>query len=146
MNASNLTPGAQLPNANWSVRMLTSTYHHSSNIYSRRVLAGEFQIVNPWLLRDLVDLGLWDDDMKNRIIGHQGSIQNSMPGDRHVIDWPRVDSELSPSVSNIPADLKAIYKVAFFSTFCSTSYIDIDLQTVWEISQKAIIDMVRLLR
>lgn len=48
-----------------------------SNIYSRRVLAGEFQIVNPWLLRDLVDRGLWDDAMKNTIIAHNGSIQNS---------------------------------------------------------------------
>ena len=51
----------------------------NSNIYSRRVLAGEFQIVNPWLLRDLVELGIWNDDMKNRIIAHQGSIQNSTP-------------------------------------------------------------------
>ncbi|ORY82912.1 ribonucleotide reductase [Leucosporidium creatinivorum] len=75
---------------------------YTSNIYSRRVLAGEFQIVNPWLLRDLVDRGLWDDAMKNTIIAHNGSIQN---------------------VSGIPADLKAIYK------------------TVWEISQKTIIDL-----
>ncbi|KAM0789852.1 ribonucleoside reductase large subunit Cdc22 [Microbotryomycetes sp. NB124-2] len=75
---------------------------YTSNIYSRRVLAGEFQIVNPWLLRDLVDRGLWNDNMKNMIIAHNGSIQ-SIPG--------------------IPADLKAIYK------------------TVWEISQKTILDL-----
>ncbi len=75
---------------------------YTSNIYTRRVLAGEFQIVNPWLLRDLVNLGLWNDDMKNTLIAHNGSIQN-VPG--------------------IPADLKAIYK------------------TVWEISQKTIIDL-----
>lgn len=48
-----------------------------SNIYTRRVLAGEFQIVNPWLLRDLVDRGLWDEHMKDTIMAHSGSIQNS---------------------------------------------------------------------
>ena len=75
---------------------------YTSNIYSRRVLAGEFQVVNPWLLRDLVDLGLWSDNMKNRIIADNGSIQN---------------------IPNIPQELKAMYK------------------TVWELSQKTIIDM-----
>lgn len=75
---------------------------YTSNIYSRRVLAGEFQIVNQWLLRDLVEMGLWNEDMKNRIIADNGSIQN---------------------ISNIPADIKALYK------------------TVWEIAQKSIIDM-----
>ncbi|KIL58215.1 hypothetical protein M378DRAFT_181369 [Amanita muscaria Koide BX008] len=44
--------------------------------YTRRVLAGEFQLICPWLLRELVDLGLWDDTMKNIIIAHNGSIQN----------------------------------------------------------------------
>lgn len=75
---------------------------YTSNIYTRRVLAGEFQIVNPWLLRELVDRGLWNDDLKNLIIAHQGSVQH---------------------IPHLPADVKAIYK------------------TVWEISQKAIIDM-----
>lgn len=75
---------------------------YTSNIYSRRVLAGEFQIVNPWLLKDLVDMGLWSDYMKNRIIADNGSIQN---------------------IPNIPADIKALYK------------------TVWELSQKVIIDL-----
>ncbi|CUM53210.1 unnamed protein product [Debaryomyces tyrocola] len=75
---------------------------YTSNIYSRRVLAGEFQIVNPYLLRDLVDLGIWNDDMKNNIISNNGSIQ---------------------TLPNIPDELKALYK------------------TVWEISQKHIIDM-----
>jgi ribonucleoside-diphosphate reductase subunit M1 len=50
---------------------------YTSNIYTRRVLAGEFQIVNPWLLKDLVEMGLWNDQMKNRIIASNGSIQNS---------------------------------------------------------------------
>ena len=75
---------------------------YTSNIYSRRVLAGEFQVVNPWLLKDLVDMGLWSDNMKNRIIADGGSIQN---------------------IPNIPADIKALYK------------------TVWEISQRTIVQM-----
>ena len=65
---------------------------YTSNIYSRRVLAGEFQVVNPWLLKDLVDMGLWSDNMKNRIIADGGSIQN---------------------VPNIPADMKALYKTVW---------------------------------
>lgn len=75
---------------------------YTSNIYSRRVLAGEFQIVNPHMLKDLVDLGLWNDAMKNNIIANNGSIQ---------------------SLPNVPDEIKALYK------------------TVWEISQKHIIDM-----
>jgi len=75
---------------------------YTNNIYMRRVLAGEFQVVNPWLLRELVELGLWNDSMKQKIIAHGGSIQN-IPG--------------------IPDHIKALYK------------------TVWEISQKVIIDM-----
>ena len=75
---------------------------YTSNIYSRRVLSGEFQVVNPWLLKDLVDMGLWSDNMKNRIIADGGSIQN---------------------VPNIPADIKSLYK------------------TVWEISQRTIVQM-----
>ncbi|KAI9095944.1 ribonucleotide reductase [Phlyctochytrium arcticum] len=75
---------------------------YTSNIYTRRVLAGEFQIVNPHLLKDLTELNLWNDNMKNRIIADGGSIQR---------------------ISSIPDDLKAIYK------------------TVWELSQKKIIDM-----
>ncbi|MBC6491428.1 ribonucleoside-diphosphate reductase subunit alpha [Flavihumibacter stibioxidans] len=48
---------------------------YTSNIYSRRVLSGEFVIVNKHLLKDLVGLGLWNNDMKNRIIAANGSIQ-----------------------------------------------------------------------
>ena len=48
--------------------LLTSgTY---SNIYTRRVLTDEFQIVCPWLLKDLVERGLWDDTMHNQIIAN----------------------------------------------------------------------------
>ena len=65
---------------------------YTSNIYSRRVLAGEFQVVNPWLLKDLVDMGLWSDNMKNRIISEGGSIQR---------------------IPNIPDETKALYKTVW---------------------------------
>jgi ribonucleoside-diphosphate reductase subunit M1 len=65
---------------------------YTSNIYQRRVLAGEFQVVNPWLLKDLVDMGLWSDNMKNRIIADNGSIQR---------------------IPNIPDDIKALYKTVW---------------------------------
>lgn len=65
---------------------------YTSNIYQRRVLAGEFQVVNPWLLRDLTELGLWSEAMKNRIIAEDGSIQN---------------------IPSIPADIKALYKTVW---------------------------------
>ncbi|XP_052865534.1 ribonucleoside-diphosphate reductase large subunit isoform X1 [Anopheles cruzii] len=48
---------------------------YTSNIYNRRVLSGEFQVVNHHLLKDLTELDLWDDDMKNKILAHNGSIQ-----------------------------------------------------------------------
>ncbi|VEN57327.1 unnamed protein product [Callosobruchus maculatus] len=65
---------------------------YTTNIYTRRVLAGEFQVVNHHLLKDLTDRGLWDDTMKNQIIANCGSIQN---------------------IPNIPDDLKAIYKTVW---------------------------------
>ena len=49
---------------------------YTSNIYQRRVLSGEFQIVNKHLLRDLTAANLWTDRMKNRIIANNGSVQN----------------------------------------------------------------------
>lgn len=48
---------------------------YTSNIYTRRVLSGEFVVVNKHLLKDLVALGLWDNDMKNKIILANGSVQ-----------------------------------------------------------------------
>ena len=65
---------------------------YTSNIYSRRVLSGEFVIVNKHLLKDLVGLGLWNNDMKNRIIAANGSIQK---------------------INEIPADLKELYKTVW---------------------------------
>ena len=48
----------------------------TSNIYVRRTLAGEFVIINKYLMRELLDLGLWDVEIKNEIIKDRGSIQN----------------------------------------------------------------------
>ncbi len=48
---------------------------YTSNIYSRRVLSGEFQVVNHHLLKDLTNRGLWDETMKQRLIANNGSIQ-----------------------------------------------------------------------
>ena len=73
-----------------------------SNIYTRRVLAGEYMVLNNYLVEDLMISGLWSKDMKNKIIANDGSVQN---------------------IEGIPQILKERYK------------------TVWEMSQKDIIDM-----
>ena len=48
----------------------------TSLIYSRRTLAGEFVIINKYLMKELIELGKWNEDLKNEIIKNQGSIQN----------------------------------------------------------------------
>uniref|UniRef100_A0A8C8JR35 Ribonucleoside-diphosphate reductase n=1 Tax=Oncorhynchus tshawytscha TaxID=74940 RepID=A0A8C8JR35_ONCTS len=65
---------------------------YTSNIYTRRVLSGEFQIVNPHLLKDLTERGLWNEEMKNQLIGQNGSIQG---------------------IAEIPDDLKELYKTVW---------------------------------
>tara|TARA_B110000003_G_scaffold269213_1_gene299890 strand:+ start:11454 stop:13832 length:2379 start_codon:yes stop_codon:yes gene_type:complete len=65
---------------------------YTSNIYTRRVLSGEFVVVNKHLLLDLVQLGLWNDEMKNEIIKANGSIQG---------------------IDSIPDNIKAIYKTVW---------------------------------
>jgi len=65
---------------------------YTSNIYTRRVLSGEFQVVNQHLLKDLVELGIWTDDIKNEIISTNGSIQ---------------------SISSIPDHIKKLYKTVW---------------------------------
>ena len=64
----------------------------TSNMYTRRVLAGEFAVVNKHLVRDLIGLGLWNEEMKDRIIAHNGSVQY---------------------IPEIPADLKELYKTVW---------------------------------
>ena len=65
---------------------------YTSNIYSRRVLSGEFQVVNQHLLRDLTELDIWSEELKNEIISNNGSVQN---------------------ISVIPKDIKALYKTVW---------------------------------
>ncbi|SHN77155.1 ribonucleoside-diphosphate reductase subunit alpha [Chitinophaga sp. CF418] len=65
---------------------------YTSNIYTRRVLSGEFVVVNKHLLKDLVELGLWDNDMKNKIITSNGSIQH---------------------IPEIPTQIKDLYKTVW---------------------------------
>ena len=48
----------------------------TSNIFSRRTLAGEFMLTNKYLMYDLLELGLWNEKMKNSIIANNGSVQN----------------------------------------------------------------------
>jgi ribonucleoside-diphosphate reductase alpha subunit len=48
----------------------------TSNIYSRRTMAGEFVLTNKYLMRELIDMGLWNTDLKNNIIANQGSVQH----------------------------------------------------------------------
>jgi len=75
---------------------------YTSNLYTRRVLSGEFIVVNKHLLNDLIELDLWNDKMKDKIMEQNGSIQN---------------------INEIPENIKLLYR------------------TVWEISQKSIIEM-----
>jgi ribonucleoside-diphosphate reductase alpha subunit len=75
---------------------------YTSNIYTRRTLSGEFIIANKHLMKDLIGLGLWNENMRQKLIATNGSVQ---------------------PIAEVPQNIKDIYK------------------TVWEISQKAIIDM-----
>lgn len=65
---------------------------YTSNIYTRRVLSGEFIVVNKHLLKDLVALGLWNDDVKDAIMRANGSVQN---------------------IDIIPDDIKELYKTVW---------------------------------
>jgi ribonucleotide reductase alpha subunit len=56
----------------------------TSNLYSRRTLAGEFVVVNKYLMRELIELGLWNEDIKNNIILNKGSIQQLTNVSEHL--------------------------------------------------------------
>jgi len=56
----------------------------TSNLYSRRTLAGEFVVVNKYLMRELIELGLWNEKIKNNIIANQGSIQQLTMLSEHI--------------------------------------------------------------
>jgi ribonucleoside-diphosphate reductase alpha chain len=67
----------------------------TSNLYSRRVLSGEFMIVNKYLVEDLVTLGLWTSDIRTAIIANNGSVQN-------IPEIPTAIRELYKTVWEIP--------------------------------------------
>jgi ribonucleoside-diphosphate reductase subunit M1 len=64
----------------------------TSNIYLRRVLSGEFPVVNKYLVVDLIKQGLWTEDIRNQIINNNGSVQR---------------------IAEIPADLRELYRVVW---------------------------------
>jgi ribonucleoside-diphosphate reductase alpha chain len=68
---------------------------YTSNIYTRRVLSGEFVVVNKHLLKDLVELNLWNEGMKNRLISENGSIQNIDDIPQHLKDLYKTTWEIS---------------------------------------------------
>lgn len=74
----------------------------TTNIYTRKVLSGEYQCVNKYLVYELMHEGIWDETMRQEIIAHSGSVQN---------------------IARIPKTIRDVYK------------------TVWEISQRTLIDM-----
>ncbi|MGV7106526.1 ribonucleoside-diphosphate reductase subunit alpha [Flavobacterium sp. U410] len=65
---------------------------YTSNIYTRRVLSGEFIVVNKHLLKDLVDLGLWNENLKQEVMRNNGSIQD---------------------IDGIPQEIKELYKTVW---------------------------------
>jgi ribonucleotide reductase alpha subunit len=75
---------------------------YTTNIYLRRTLAGEFVVINKYLVNALIEKGIWSAELKNNMIRAGGSIQD---------------------IPEIPPDIKELFK------------------TVWEIKQKALIDM-----
>lgn len=64
----------------------------TTNIYKRNTLSGEFIVVNKHLVNDLVDLNLWNNDLKNKLIMSEGSVQN---------------------VPEIPTEIKEVYKTVW---------------------------------
>ena len=67
---------------------------YTNNIYTRQTLAGTFTIVNKHLIRDLLDLNLWNKDMKDKIILANGSIQNIAEIPQHIKDLYKVVWEM----------------------------------------------------
>jgi ribonucleotide reductase alpha subunit len=57
---------------------------YTSNLYSRRTLAGEFVVVNKYLMRELIQLGLWNEQIKNNIIANKGSVQQLTMLSEHI--------------------------------------------------------------
>jgi ribonucleoside-diphosphate reductase alpha chain len=67
----------------------------TSNIYTRRVLAGDFMVINKYLVEDLIGLGLWTSDIRTQIIANSGSVQG-------IVEIPQELQELYKTVWEIP--------------------------------------------
>ncbi|MCS6832485.1 MAG: ribonucleoside-diphosphate reductase subunit alpha [Flammeovirgaceae bacterium] len=68
---------------------------YTTNIYKRNTLSGEFVVVNKYLFKDLIDLGIWDDDLKNELIAYDGSVQNIARIPKHIKDLYKTAWEIS---------------------------------------------------
>ena len=64
----------------------------TNNLFKRKTLSGEFVVMNKHLIRDLIELGLWNDEMRNKIMANEGSVQN---------------------IDEIPEELKSVYKTVW---------------------------------
>jgi ribonucleotide reductase alpha subunit len=84
----------------------------TSNIYTRSVLAGSFMVVNKYLQQDLLTLGIWNNDMKDKIIEQRGSLNN---------------------IDEIPDELKQLYKTTW--DISNKKYIDMSKERAWFIDQ-----------
>ena len=62
---------------------------YTNNLYLRRTLSGEYIMTNQHLIKDLIDLGIWNDDLKNKLMANNGSVQD---------------------IDEIPDDLKLLYR------------------------------------
>ena len=89
-----------------------------SALFNRRVVGGEIMIVNKYLINDFEKIGIWSEDLKNEIIVNEGSIQNI-----------NFNNYLDPEDKNYNKKVKRI------------EYLILKYKTIWEISQKQLIDM-----
>ena len=64
----------------------------TNNLFKRKTLSGEFVVMNKHLIRDLIDLDLWNDELRNKIMANEGSVQN---------------------IDEIPEELKSVYKTVW---------------------------------
>lgn len=82
-----------LGNTEWYYRFIYHSFEPiTSNIYVRRVLSGEFPVINSYLVQDLIKLNIWNGDIMNRIIADKGSVQN---------------------IEEIPLEIRNIYKTVW---------------------------------
>ncbi len=77
----------------------------TNNIYTRRTIAGEFIVVNKYLMKELIELGLWTRELKDNIIANRGSIQHVTNISKEIKDRYKISWELSmKTLINMAAD------------------------------------------